>query len=48
MSTKIVAFAALIVVASLMIANIQPSRGVDSQFESFKVAHKKTYLTVDE
>ena len=48
MSTKILAFAAIVVVASLMIANMQPSRGFDSEFESFKLAHKKTYLTADE
>jgi C1A family cysteine protease len=43
MSTKILAFAALVAVASLLIANMQPSNSVDTQFEEFKATHKKTY-----
>jgi hypothetical protein len=48
MSTKILAFAALAVIASVLIANMQPSKGVDTQFENFKFTHQKTYLSADE
>jgi C1A family cysteine protease len=48
MSTKILAFAALVAVASLLIANMQPSNSVDAQFEQFKVTHKKNYENVAE
>ena len=48
MSTKILAFAALVAVASLLIANMQPSNSIDTQFEEFKVSHKKTYKNAAE
>lgn len=43
MSNKILAFAVIVAAVSLLISNMEPSSGVDAQFEAFKTTHKKSY-----
>ena len=48
MSTKILAFATLVTVATLLFANMQGDNGVDTEFNEFKLTHGKTYSSVGE
>ena len=48
MSSKFLAFTALITVATLLVSNMSPATGVDVQFEEFKTTHGKTYSNAAE
>lgn len=45
MSKQILAFAALVAVASFLIFNMEAGNSINSEFEAFKKAHGKFYMT---
>ena len=48
MSGKILAFAALIAVASVLIFSVQPENSKFTEFEKFKLDHGKVYASIEE